>query len=159
MDQIKDWWESASEREQRLVLISAVVVLVGILYFALWQPLSNELTMQQQRLKQAQQTLKWVDSNSKKLVEAGVSSGNNSARKQNLSQLINKTSKRYQINISRIQSRENSVDVWVNSAEFNQFVEWTSKLKNQYGVQVQTVDISRGKEKGLIKVSRLSLSY
>lgn len=157
-EQIKDWWEGASEREQKLLLISAVVVFIGLIYFAMWQPMSDELARKQQSLTNTQQRLTWVDKNSKKLIEAGVGT-RKASNKSNLSQLINKTAKRYQINISRIQSRDGKVDVWINSAEFDQFVEWITKLQNQYGVFAQTVDISRGKEKGLIKVSRLSLSY
>lgn len=157
-EQIKDWWEGASEREQKLLLISAVVVFIGLIYFALWQPMSDELARKQQSLTNTQQRLTWVDKNSKKLIEAGVGT-RKASNKSNLSQLINKTAKRYQINISRIQSRDGKVDVWINSAEFDQFVEWITKLQNQYGIFAQTVDISRGKEKGLIKVSRLSLSY
>lgn len=157
-EQFKDWWEGASEREQKMVLASAVVVLIALVYFLLWQPLASEMETKQQALERAEQTLSWVENSSSKLIIAGVGGNKKSSRKSDLSQLINRTAKRYQVNISRIQSRDGRVDVWINRVEFKQFVDWLTKLENQYQVHIENVDINRGKEKGLIKVSRLSLS-
>lgn len=159
IEQFKDWWEGTSEREQQLTLVSALVVFVAILYFALWQPFANNLAENEQKLQRAEQTLQWVETNAAKLVEAGISGVKKPKRKKNLSQLINSTAKRNLIKISRIQNQENKVDVWINEVEFNQFVSWMTTLQNKYDVKVISVDLNRQKIQGMIKVNRLSLSY
>lgn len=158
-EQIKDWWESITEREQQLTLISTGVVSVALIYFLLWSPLASNLADSQNKLKSAQQTLQWVESNANKLVEAGIGNNKTAAKKQNLSQLINSTAKRNKITISRIQNRNGTVDVWINQVEFNQFIKWMTALQNQYQVQINSVDLNQDKVQGMIKINRLSLSY
>jgi len=157
-EQIKDWWEGNSEREQKLTLISVLVIIVALAYFMIWQPIKNNLEASEQRLNNAQQTLQWVEVNSNKLIVAGL--GNSKVgEKQNLTQLINRTANREKINIARIQSRNNSVNIWINQIEFNQFLQWMTQLQNQYQVKITSADLTRDNVQGMIKVNRLSLSY
>ena len=157
-EEMKDWWENTTEREQRLTVISVVMFFVAIVYFLLWQPLANNLAESQQKLNKAQQTLQWVEVNSDKIIASGLID-NQAGSPQNLSQLINSTARRNKINIARIQGRNGTVDLSINQIEFNQFIEWLTALQNQYHVQVVSVDISQDKVQGMVKVSRLSLSY
>ena len=158
-EQIKEWWDNISEREQQLTFISLVVVFIAIIYFLIWQPIATNLAESQQKLQSSQQTLHWVESNANKLVAAGVGSNKTTARKQNLSQLISSTAKRNKIVISRIQNRNGSVDIWINQVEFNQFLKWITALQNQYQVQVNSADLNQDKIQGMVKINRLSLSY
>lgn len=158
IEQIKEWWDNATEREQTLSMVSAVVIFIALIYFVLWQPLTNNLASSEASLKSAQQTLQWVEVNSNKIIASGLSS-NDAVKKQNLSQLISSTAKRNNIDLARIQERNGVVDISINQVEFNQFVEWTTGLQNQYQVQIANADLSQDKVPGLIKVNRLSLSF
>lgn len=158
-EQIKEWWDNISEREQQLTFISLVVVFIAVIYFLIWQPIATNLAASQQKLQSSEQTLQWVESNANKLVAAGVGNNKTTARKQNLSQLISSTAKRNKIVISRIQNRNGSVDIWINQVEFNQFLKWITALQNQYQVQVNSADLNQDKTQGMVKVNRLSLSY
>ena len=158
-EQIKEWWDNISEREQQLTFISLVVVFIAVIYFLIWQPIATNLAASQQKLQRSEQTLQWVESNANKLVVAGVGNKKTTARKQNLSQLISSTAKRNKIVISRIQNRNGSVDIWINQVEFNQFLKWITALQNQYQVQVNSADLNQDKTQGMVKVNRLSLSY
>jgi len=158
-EQIKEWWDSISEREQQLTFISLVVVFIALIYFLIWQPIATNLATSQQTLQSSEQTLQWVENNANKLVAAGVGNNKSTARKQNLSQLISSTAKRNKIVISRIQNRNGSVDIWINQVEFNQFLKWLTALQNQYQVQVNSADLNQDKTPGMVKINRLSLSY
>ena len=158
-EQIKEWWDNISEREQQLTFISLVVVFIAVIYFLIWQPIATNLAASQQKLQSSEQTLQWVESNANKLVAAGVGNNKTTARKKNLSQLISSTAKRNKIVISRIQNRNGSVDIWINQVEFNQFLKWITALQNQYQVQVNSADLNQDKTQGMVKVNRLSLSY
>tara|TARA_R110001583_G_scaffold4978_4_gene27678 strand:- start:840 stop:1322 length:483 start_codon:yes stop_codon:yes gene_type:complete len=158
-EQIKDWWESITEREQQLTLISTVLVFAALIYFLIWLPLATNLADSQYKLKRAEQTLQWVEVSANKLVKAGIGNNKVTATKQNLSQLINSTAKRNQIIISRIQNRNGTIDIWINQVEFNQFIKWITALQNQYQVRINSVDLNQDKVPGMIKINRLSLSY
>jgi general secretion pathway protein M len=158
MEQLKEWWENATGREQMLSMVSAVVIFIALIYFSLWQPLVNNLASSEASLKNAQQTLQWVEVNANKVIASGLSS-NDAIKKQNLSQLISSTAKRNNIDLARIQDRNGVVDISVNQVEFNQFVEWMAGLQNQNQVQIINADLSQDKVPGLIKVNRLSLSF
>ena len=158
-EQIKEWWDNISEREQQLTFISLVVVFIAVIYFLIWQPIATNLAASQQKLQSSEQTLQWVESNANKLVAAGVGNNKTTARKQNLSQLISSTAKRNKIVISRIQNRNGSVDIWINQVEFNQFLKWITALQNQYQIQVNSADLNQDKTQGMVKINRLSLSY
>ncbi|RBW41654.1 type II secretion system protein M [Psychromonas sp. B3M02] len=157
-EQIKDWWESISQREQQLTFISAVILFIAFIYFIVWQPLANNLAASEQQLKNAQQSLEWVKVNANKVISAG-GVNQDTGKRQTLSQLINSSAKRNQINITRIQSRNDTVDVWINQIEFNQFIDWITSLQNQHKVKINSADLSQDKVQGLVKINRLTLSY
>jgi len=159
VEQIKNWWDGTTEREQQVTIFSVLVIFIAALYFLLWLPFANDLAANQARLKKTEQTLQWVETNATKLINAGVGGNKKSSRKKNLSQLINSTAKSNKIDISRIQNGKGKVDVWINKVEFDKFVKWTTALQNQYQVHIKSVDLTRDNEQGLIKVNRLSLSY
>jgi general secretion pathway protein M len=71
--------------------------------------------------------------------------------------LINTTAQSNNIAISRIQAKSDSVQLWIDDVNFNQFVTWLEELSKQYEVDIQNVDISATDSPGMIKVSRLQL--
>ncbi|MEL0629129.1 type II secretion system protein M [Psychromonas aquatilis] len=157
-EQVNKWWHSITEREQKLTLASLLAIFIALVYFSVWQPIADNLAASELKLKNAQQTLHWVEVNANKLVASGTVV-NKVGEKQNLAQLISSTAKRRQIDISRIQGRQNSVNLLINQVEFNEFVAWMTSLQNQHQIQILTADLSKDKVPGMIKVNRLSLSY
>ena len=41
---MKAWWQQLNTREQRLVAVMASLVMIFILYSAVWQPLNDNLS-------------------------------------------------------------------------------------------------------------------
>lgn len=158
-EQIKEWWEGISAREKQLVSVAGGVSLLVIVYYLIWVPVSSNLEVSQQKLKNTEQTLHWVETNVEKLLVEGVKQDKTAATKQNLSRLISRTAKRNNINISRIQNQNEQVDVWINEVEFTAFLKWVTALKNDEKVNVINVDINQNQTEGMVKVNRLSLSY
>ena len=159
LEHIKNWWEEISEREQKLTLIAGVIIFFVTVYSLLWQPLSSNLAENKQKLAKVEQTLQWTEVTARTLVSQGINQNKKSQRKQNLSQLINRTSKRNNITISRINNQKKQVDVWIDNIEFTQFLKWITLLKNESNVHVVSVDISQQEIEGMVKINRLSLSY
>ena len=84
---MRDWWEGLATRERNLAILSAVVIVIGGLYWGLVQPLTDALNAEQQRLKSNQQTLVWMKSKGQDIVNAQAQSANNGGQ-VNLNQLI-----------------------------------------------------------------------
>ncbi|WP_166739292.1 type II secretion system protein M [Psychromonas algicola] len=158
-EQLKEWWEGISTREQKLVSVGGGVALLVVIYYLIWSPVASNLAASQQKLTSTEQTLYWVETNIEKLLEEGLIQEQTLGRKQNLSRLISSTAKRNNINISRIQNQNEQVDVWINDVEFTAFLKWVTALKNDTQVNVINVDISQNQVEGMVKINRLSLSY
>ncbi len=157
MNQLKQWWEGLEVREQRLVLISLVVVGVGILYFAVWQPLQNELTTTQDKVRKAKQTLVWVKDNGQQIITIKGGGGQVTLGDQNLNRLVSSTAQQKNIAISRIQQNKEDVQVWIDKVEFSKLISWLGELKSSHGISVLNADLVAGDKKGLVRVRRLQL--
>lgn len=159
VEQFKEWWQSISEREQHLSLVSAAFVILAILYWGAWQPLSNQLEDSQIKLQRAEQTLRWVENKSVELVQAGVAKKTHRGKKQSLTKVLNRTAKKYNITFSRVVNKKEQVEIWIDEVEFNRFIAWLTNLNNSDGVSVVKSDISTTDTQGKVKINRLLLSY
>ena len=158
-EQFKTWWAGLSEREQQLSLLSAVLLLLAVVYWGAWKPLSNHLLESEKQLKNAQQTLHWVQDKAALLVQAGVGKQRAAAKPLTLIEIVNSSARQYGINFSRIVNKKEQIEVWISDVEFEQFVRWLSALNNQYFVSVISTDISKTDQEGHTKVNRLLLGY
>ncbi|WP_427981036.1 type II secretion system protein GspM [Agarivorans sp.] len=152
---MKQWWQSLNKREQNLVSIAALLVAIGLLYWGLWLPLSNANQQAQQRLLNQQQTLQWAQQQGSLLIASG---GNTQVDTQvNVSQAVSSSARQQRITISRIQPQGEEVELWIESVPFNQLMAWLKMLSQHYGIIVQHVDLSEGKQQGIVGVRRLRL--
>ncbi|WP_372880803.1 type II secretion system protein M [Psychromonas sp.] len=159
MERFNSWWESISEREQRLVSVSIFFILVAVIYWGMWQPLSANLETSENQLQRAQEVLSTTQERATVLVRAGAGGEKAVSQKQNLTQIVNVTARQNDIVFSRIVNRNEQVEVLINNVEFNLFITWLSVLSEKYSVSVINADISKTDAQGYIKVNRLFLSY
>lgn len=157
-EQLKVWWATLSEREQQLSLLSAGFILLAIVYWGVWNPLTNQLQASEEQLINTQQTLTWVEEKAGILVQGGV--GKKGLRSQNLtlSQLVTSSAKQYGIKFSRVENKKEQIELTIVDVEFNQLIRWLTSLSNEYFVSVTTADFSKIDPQGHIKVNRLVLS-
>lgn len=156
MEQFKAWWESITQREQQLVMVSAVVLGVAILYWGIWSPLTSQLTDSQRQLQRAESTLNWTKDKATVLLASGVVKP--LAGGGNLTQIINSSARKYGITFSRVVNKKGKIEVWITNVEFKRFIQWLTNLSNKQGVSVLNVDLSKAENAGYIKVNRLLLS-
>lgn len=159
VERFNAWWESISEREQQLSLVSVFLILIAIIYWGIWQPLSAGLENSENQLQRAQQTLSSTQQRATVLVRAGVGQGQAVSQNQNLTQIVNISARQNGITLSRIVNRNEQVEVLIANVEFDRFINWLSGLSTKYSVSVINTDISRADAEGYIKVNRLSLGH
>jgi len=155
MDQLKTWWENISPREQLLTMISAVVMLIAILYWGIWTPLTDQLNSSKTQLMRAEKTLSWTQEKATVLLQADTVKPPLTGR--NLTQILNRSARQDNITFSRIVNKKDQIEVWITEVEFDLFVQWLANLSNQHGIKVLNADVAKTERAGYIKVNRLLL--
>lgn len=155
---MKAWWKALSQREQRLVLAGAGAFALAVIYWGLWQPLANRAEMAQIRIQAERQLLNWVEEKANQIVSLKGASGSTvTVSEKGLNQVVNETTSRFRIELIRMQSRRDAVQVWVKPLPFNTLLNWLSFLRDEYGIEAQFLDISKTDKNGIVEVNRLQL--
>jgi general secretion pathway protein M len=156
MDKLKSTFLQLSEREQRLVIISAVIVLVAIFYWGFWSPLNTSLEKDKVAVKNQTELLAWVQKNANKAIQLRSSSGNKASFSGSLPQAVNQSASRMKIAISRMQPQGDELQVWIDQAPFNDVLSWLQSLEKT-GVNILDIDIAESDLPGQVKIRRLKL--
>ncbi|WP_394172030.1 type II secretion system protein GspM [Thalassotalea litorea] len=153
---MNDWWQGLNPREQKMVAGCSVIVLLSVFWFALWQPINESLVRSAEKSEQQQQLLVWVHDNLAKY-ESLKRQGGARPSSGSLSSVVNRTAKRYQIEIARMQPQGDNLQVWVDEVAFNDLLHWLEQLHSREGLVIQAIDIVKGDEQGTVKVRRLQV--
>lgn len=153
---MRDRWQQLSEREQRLVLITAGVVFISLLYFGLWEPLQRGIEAGQLRLKAQQQTLQQLQQDAvrvQQLRSRQARHARSGTRKGSLLVVIERSAqqKKMQAALQKVQPEGNDgVRVWLDNVVFDDLVEWLDLLSRQHGLQISDISIERGTKPGRV---------
>ena len=159
MDKLQGWWRSISAREQRLVGVGGSVLLIGICYWAIWQPISNRIAERERQVVNQQQTLAWLKEKGQEVLAMQGGNGRQIDTSGTLDGVVNRTAFNQKIKIARLQPQGQELQVWIDTVPFDDLLIWLATLSDQYGVQVQIIEVAReGLAPGLVKFRRLQLS-
>ena len=145
-----------NSREQRLVIISAILVLIAIFYWSIWSPLNTSLERGKIAVKNQTELLYWVQKNANKAVQMRSSAGKNASFSGSLPQAVNQSATRMNIAISRMQPQGEELQVWIDQAPFNDILSWLQSLEKT-GVSIVDIDIAESDLPGQVKIRRLKL--
>ncbi|WP_054676188.1 type II secretion system protein M [Parasalinivibrio latis] len=156
---MKQWWSSISARERNLVLVCGAFLLVAVAYWGVIEPMNNRATQAQSRLAAAKSLDVWVKNKANDIMALrGTTGAGAPAQNLSLNQVITATVRPYNIQIERIQPRNEQVQVAISPVPFNQLMAWIDNLAVRYGVTVDVLELSRGDQNGMVTVNRLLLS-
>ena len=156
MDKLKSTFLQLSEREQRLVIISAVLVIVAIFYWGIWSPLNTSLERGQTAVNNQTELLAWVQKNANRAAQLRSSGDNNTRFSGSLPQAVNQSASRMKIAISRMQPQGDELQVWIDQAPFNDILSWLQSMEKT-GVSILDIDITASDLPGQVKIRRLKL--
>ena len=153
---LTSWWRNISQREQRMLILCSILVVLGAIYWGVIQPISERAEAAQVRISTERQLLNWVSESADRIVELRGSNGIR-ASSQPFNQVISTSAKTYKIELIRIQPRDDMLQVWLKPVAFDQFIHWLAYLRQQQGIQVEFIEISNSGSSGIIEVKRLQL--
>jgi len=149
-------YQSKTESEQKLILILGVCFSLFIL-ISLYSSVANGLSETSNKLIQQQELNTWAEQQIALIKRSGKTSsasGSNSS----MAQVINTTARRNGITLARLQPQTaDLVKVGLEDMNFNQLTKWLADLRNQHGIYVSNLDLSKTDETGIVRVRRLDL--
>jgi len=151
---LQTWWQSISQREQRLVVVCTVLILVGGLYWGVVQPVSNRADNAQLRIQSEKQLLAWVKDKADEINQL-KGQGGKSVSSLPINQAISSSVSRFKVELIRVQPRGEEFQVWVAPMPFNQFMSWVTFLQESYGIGVVFLDLDKGDQEGMVEIKRL----
>lgn len=156
MKELVNRYQQLTEREQRLVLISAIVVIVGLFYWVVWSPLNHALENGVTSVEAKKSELAWVQKNANRAIQLRNSSGKPTNFSGSLPQAVNQAAGRLNIAIARMQPQGDELKVWVDEAPFNDVLSLLQNLENR-GIKIINADFAQADAPGHIKVRNLQL--
>lgn len=156
MQALLDRYKALTEREQIILMVAAVFVVVGLFYFVIWSPLSTNIEQRQAQIDRDQDLLAWVQQSTQRAIQLRRSNGGQRTFNGSLPQAVNSTTNRFNIAISRMQPQGDELQVWVDQVPFDAMLDWINALENM-GVVVLQVDVTEAEAPGQIKIRRLQL--
>ncbi|MBE8167384.1 MAG: type II secretion system protein M [Shewanella sp.] len=156
-DNLLSWWNGLAYREQQLVAVCSVFLIIGVFYWGIWSPISNAEQDAQMQLVQSQKTLSYVKQSANKII-AAKQAGKASTSKGSLGSMVNTAASRYGIVISRMQPQGNKIQIWTDDVPFNDLLAYLNELVQTNGLSLDTFDVTETDVPGLVKVRRIQLS-
>jgi general secretion pathway protein M len=158
--QVREWLAALAPRERTLVLVAAVVVGIGLLDLALWEPLARAHMSREKNLVSARALASKLEALSSAAARArGTGGGGAESRGMSLLAAVDQATKSGTLSKppTRMQPEgDNEVKVWLEGTGFESVVRWIAELESRYGISVQTVDIEKESVPGQVN-ARLSL--
>ncbi|MEX1221514.1 MAG: type II secretion system protein M [Idiomarina sp.] len=153
-------WQGLNAREQLLVKSGLIVALIGILYFAIWAPLSNAVSQAELRVQGQQQLLTWVRDKTAQYqaLTGGASQLSGQQVQGSLTQRFTQLAQQQQISVNRTQPQGNDLVVVMDEVDFAKLLRLLHQLQTQAGVQIQQLDLAEANTQGQVRVRRLQLS-
>lgn len=159
MEKVQVWWQGITAREQRLVLIGGILLLIGLCYWSLWQPLNNRIAERERQVQNQQQTLVWLKEKGQEVLAMQGGSDRQIDTSGTLEGVVNRTAFNHKIKIARLQPQGQELQVWIDTVPFDDLLLWLATLVEQHGIAVQIIEIAREDlAPGQVKVRRLQLS-
>ncbi|MBS3797233.1 MULTISPECIES: type II secretion system protein GspM [unclassified Pseudoalteromonas] len=155
MSALTNYWQSLKPQEQRLLSIAGVIFIIFFFVMVIYRPLNNAVADAKQELSKQQELLQFVQQSVVQIKAKGgsvkaVSGGN-------VTQVVNSTRSRYQIEISRMQPSGEGLRLNIDSVPFNQLLAWLDDIVKNHGVTISNIELSLDPKPGYVRVSRIVL--
>jgi len=155
-------YEMLPVRDRGILKVAGIILILCIIYFAMWVPASDYMENAQQDLAQNTKLMLLVKQN-KALLSAlsrtsGPSSGVKTLTSQQLVSSVTNLAKKNGVMLKRFEpSGDKKIKVWVDNVSFDKMMTWLSALKKSLNIVVEQISVEKDDAAGQVS-SRLTLS-
>ncbi|SMF11894.1 type II secretion system protein M (GspM) [Alteromonadaceae bacterium Bs31] len=153
MNEIKEWWNQASTRDQVALVVCGGLVALYLLYIVLLKPVSEMRDTQLRKNVAQQEALERV----RELAAAYVSqqgSSSDDAQKGSLVEMVDSSLRKNNLKLSGMQpSGANDVRLRLEQIPFDNLLAWLYEVEVNQRMQVRDISVATGSAKGLVSVN------
>ncbi len=155
--QFTSWYGRLTPRDQRILRIGAVAVVV-ILLLGIFLPLQRNLLQAREHLRQQQEDLEWMKRMAPTLASAGPGTPMAPANGESLVVLIDRSARESGLVKALTSSQpagNGAKRVQLASADFNLLLGWLHRLSTQQCLDIEDANITGGGTPGVVNASLL----
>jgi len=146
------WWYGLAVREQKLLLLALPLVLMGFMYWGVWQPLHQAKQFDQQALQQLEQQRLALLQAQPLLLQAAAGPSRTGG---SLAQIVSNSARSFNIQVSRMQPQNEQLQLVLEDIAFEQLLPWLHQLHYQNGVRLVNLDVAVTDRPGIVSVRRM----
>lgn len=155
MHNLMTLWQQRTRRERHLLLGMGVMLIIGLVYYALWQPWQSRETQWRQTMTREQASLQWMRQQTPLLQQ--LRQQKSPAAPQEPSTVIMREAARHGIAIVRLQPQGARLGLSVQPADFQALMAWLDAL-GQTGMTTVTLTVAAvAQQPGRVTVTTLVL--
>ena len=152
---MKEWFNNLDQRERRTLISGVVLLVVLILYLAVWEPLANKTQSLRKANQENHQLVDWMEQSADEARQFGRKAGGPSGRSkdQSLLGIVDRTAKQAKLgkSVKRVQpDGKTKARVWLENVVFNDMIKWLEGLQHREGIRIDTTVIEKQDEPGLV---------
>ncbi|MEM7469054.1 MAG: type II secretion system protein M [Pseudomonadota bacterium] len=155
-----DWWQGLVRREQILVACAGIVLVGGLMFVFVLEPLAKEQAALDRRLTAERGALERIQQYTGEaqgiITRVAASEGAEIDRSQSLLSVLNKTAAKHslQTKLKRIvPSGADQASVVFEAVAFDGLSAWLVELQTNYGVVVDRITVDKEQDQGLVRAN------
>ncbi|MEX0604419.1 MAG: type II secretion system protein M [Marinobacter sp.] len=155
-------YDQLPRRDQKALVALTVAVILFIVYFAIWRPVSTFHDDATDARENAAELVSWMEAN-RSTIQLIAASGTESSAPSSITDgralmsTVTRSAGEAGLALQRFEpSGENGIRVWLENAPFSQVALWLETLNSEYGIAIDQAALDRGNSPGHVSV-RLTL--
>ncbi len=150
---MKEWLAGLNQREQLSLVALGFALGLYLVYMLAWAPLSDRREQLAAQNKSVAQSLQRVDAMVSEILRLR-GGGAASSTQRNLTALVNQSTGRYSLQVSRLQpNSRGDIQVRLENAVFDQLLAWLDEIENREGLLVTEVAITQSGTTGRVNAT------
>jgi type II secretory pathway component PulM len=150
---MKAWFLQLNQREQMSLLALGLALALYMLYMFIWSPLDSMRESLQVQNQGVAGSLQRVDTMVSEILQLR-DSGTPTSSRRNLTSLINQTTSRLQLQVTRLQpNSRGEIQVRLENAAFDDVLLWLHEMEYREGLLVREVSITQAGAVGRVNAT------
>ncbi|WP_100640892.1 type II secretion system protein GspM [Marinobacter salexigens] len=158
-------YDQLPKRDQQALAVLAMALLLGILYFAVWNPVTSFHSKAVASKENASELVAWMQSNEPIIRRMGgnsagpaTASADIPADGRALMGLVTRSARESGLALQRFEpSGDSAIRVWLESVPYSEVAAWLEMLNGKHGVVIDQAALDSSSEPGRVSV-RLTLT-
>jgi len=153
MEQIKAWFSTLDEKDQKITVVVAILVALMLVYLLILSPVNDSVSQLEAEVAAKQKTVDWMKQQVP-VILASKRTGGGVVSSLALSAVVNNTTTKYNLPVSRRDSKSpNEMQVWFDNVPFDSFLQWVSEINRKHGVTVSSVNVRSQDRNGITSIN------